>query len=55
MDKRKAGTRKYEGEGLFPYMIMLVFVVIAFMAVGCSEPEKGKSFQLQGEGDKAGS
>ena len=49
MDKKKANTSKNKGKDSVPYIIMLVFVVIAFMAVACSEQEKGKSFQLKGK------
>lgn len=49
MDKRTADISKNKGKSPVPYIIMLVFVLIAFMAVGCSELEKGKSFQLEGK------
>ena len=49
MDKRTADISKNKGKSPVPYIIMLVFVLIAFMATGCSEPEKGKSFQLEGK------
>lgn len=49
MYKRKANTINNRGKGPVPYIFMLVFVVIALMTVGCSEPEKGKSFHLKGK------